>query len=103
MDALSDQKTGLEILANLCSGGEDGNEEWEEESVEDDSEEIEDIGEVVGDEGTAANVMMVNPLLVEAVLSHQLIPCVLEKANSLPENVQEILKGSPKVSTYYMN
>jgi len=94
-NSLCDQQTALEILANLCFGGEEDNEDWEEESVEDDSEEIDDMDEVLG-EGSAANVVMVNPLLVEAVLSHQLIPSVLEKANSLPENVQEILKGSSR-------
>jgi hypothetical protein len=45
----------------------------------------------------SAPAVPVSPVLVEAVLAHNLISLVLERANSLPENVLQVLKSTARV------
>jgi len=94
LNNLRDQQTAIEILANLCSGGDGENEQWEDEE-EDGSENGEDVDDAVEGQ-TEAVVQVVNPVFVEAVMSLQLMQAILDKANSLPENVQQILLDSAK-------
>jgi hypothetical protein len=39
----------------------------------------------------------VNPVLLEAVVAHSLVPLVVERANSLPENVRQLLAATARV------
>lgn len=86
-DSLQAQQMALEILANLASGNEE--EDWlEEESGEDED----DVEEAMDSQETV--VCMANPALVEVVVNGGFIQLILNRANSLPENVLQILKES---------
>jgi len=86
-DTLQAQQMALEILANLGSGQEE--EEWmEEDSGEEEDEEEE------GMDSQQSVVPMANSALVEAIVTGGFIQLILNRANSLPENVLLILKES---------
>jgi len=76
------QFAALEILANLTS-----NEEGDEET-DDDEEDIDD------DSNSNHNSSSANPVLVEAIISYQLVQTILLRSNDLPTNVKHLLSTS---------
>lgn len=90
-DSLRAQQIALEILTNLCTT-EDEEEAWQDNpsDQEDDGDDDNDAEEAAGDGGA------VSPVVLEAVLSHNLVSLVLERANSLPENVVQVLNSTAK-------
>lgn len=95
-DLVRAQQIALEILANLCTAGadDDDDDNWQEnpsdDEVDEDEEEADDQAGAVDD---AAPVC---PVLLEAVVAHNLVHLVLERANSLPENVLQLLKSTAR-------
>jgi len=92
-EILQAQQTALEVLTNLATGleDEDESEDWMEE--DDDMEGDEENGEdTMNQQMDPSNG--VNPALVEALVSGGFVSHILARANSLPDNVVEILKKS---------
>jgi hypothetical protein len=102
LDTLRAQQSALEILANLCtvSGADDEEDENWQDNPSDNEEDEEVDDQAGGDVEAAAPVAPV--ALLEAVVAHNLVRLVLERANGLPENVVQLLSASANVSLYYI-
>jgi len=80
------QFAALEILANLTS-----NEEGDEEFIDDDDD---DFDGGVDDGSNNLSYTSDNPVLVEALVSNQLVQTILLRSNDLPSNVKLLLSTS---------